>query len=361
MGKFDPETLLKRIESIRNDPSKLDDLEQELRQECKKGRNNYISASSLTPKDLKHYFHLSNTEKTQFGVKALELGEFQVPECDLLVFPEAELGFFGEVRECYPPEQSEENVRIAVAMLILFEVRRVKNGTTLQPFRSCPATPSSSGPPTPADAPESLNIQSTPSAPVSDDKFASSALYLHSAPLYIYTDLAMGTVKDRVLINGKASIAVSYDPSSKPNIDTVFMITEIKPTDTITSKTWVEVAAYMSIIRSKRLDSGKPNSTIFGCFTDSLVYYFLRLDSEGRLHISPMLDFTKDHHLIYTYFVRSIQMAREQAPETTPDEFMFERRDYPRNKRSAYDPLYTHGLEAEGRDGIEIDSDCDGV
>ena len=61
MGKFHPDALLRRIESIRNDPSELDDLEKELRQDCEKGRQ--IPASFVTREDLIHYFKLDNTEK----------------------------------------------------------------------------------------------------------------------------------------------------------------------------------------------------------------------------------------------------------------------------------------------------------
>jgi hypothetical protein len=152
---------------------------------------------------------------------------------------------------------------------------------------------------------------------------------------------------------------VSYDSSSKPKVETVFFITELKATDTITSSTWVQVATFMAIVRRKRMDNGKTNATIFGCLTDSIEFYFLRLDTAGKLHKSKTLEFDTDYDLIYTYFVRSIQRAKEQSPNTTlllnSTNYMEEIQMYEKNESAVYEPLYTYEPGGEDVDEGEFE------
>ncbi|OXV05201.1 hypothetical protein Egran_07031 [Elaphomyces granulatus] len=142
-------------------------------------------------------------------------------------------------------------------------------------------------------------------------------------PLEIYPECDLKTevqdplTKETVVVTGRADWAAGYD--GRASAETLLLCGEAKQGKTF-GEAESQLLVYLAICRHERQKHGKLVPSIQGFRTDSRLYEFQSLSSEGTLYTSYVFDVRDDRQLgiVYNFIIQQIQTAIELSPSTTP-------------------------------------------
>lgn len=122
-----------------------------------------------------------------------------------------------------------------------------------------------------------------------------------------------------VTVTGRADWALGYRTRTEALDGTVLVAIEAKRRGQF-SAAEAQLLTYLAILRQLRINAGKQNCIVQGCFTDGERYVFMCIDNEGLVAMSNVYDIRghEQRKVVFNYIVAMLETAVRTGPTTNP-------------------------------------------
>lgn len=122
-----------------------------------------------------------------------------------------------------------------------------------------------------------------------------------------------------VQVSGRSDWAYGYGARDHYHQGTMLVAIEVKQPITLSSAR-PQLLAYLALMRYLRLQAGKKNPDVQGCYTDGNFYTFMTIRANGQVEISRQYSFFNmaDRKTIFNFMVTMLETTAKCTPSASP-------------------------------------------